>query len=525
MMKRTLSVCLAAAIALPLALLGACAPHDVLEEEIIEDGYDNYYEIYVGSFCDSDNDGKGDLRGVTQKLSYVRDLGYTGIWLMPICKSPSYHKYDVEDYKAVDPAYGTMDDFKEMVARAHELGIDVIIDMVFNHSSNRNAWFSAFADARIAGDTDNKYYNYYNFSATPQDGYAYAANNFYYEARFDTAMPDLNLECEDVKDELVDIMRFWLTEGDVDGFRLDAVRYFWYNNPERSADFVGWLKEQADGILRETEGEGAHAYFVGEDWATESEIATFYERGKGSTFFAFSVAQNAPSYIPSVINSAMHPVLPDPAYSAQLFMRSMERLEEIAGGGIAVPFLDNHDTTRIATSYGKNVEKIKFSYGLLSLYSGNIFTYYGDEIGAMGNKDMGDEYLRVGMLWKNTDTVLTPGSYVKNAASLYYSFGSVEQQLKDEDSILNYYKRCNNARNAFPALMRGTAVRVNEDGAVLVFTKTYKSQTVTVAVNFSMETETVEVSGTLARDICVSGAVTESGGTLTMPALSIAILQ
>ncbi len=528
-MKKIFPLFAAGSLCLALTL-SACAPSiDLLPENIIDDDYDNYYEIFVGSFCDSDGDGRGDFNGVTQKLSYIRDMGYTGIWLMPICSSPSYHKYDVADYYAVDETYGTMEDFENLVGEAHALGIKVIIDMVFNHSSRKNEWFKQFLVARADNDESNKYYDYYNYSSSPIDGYAVAGSGdrtVYYEARFDASMPDLNLDNEDLKEDLKAIMRFWLVDKEVDGFRFDAVRYFYYGDSEKSSDFMGKLKQWADEILEKEKGEGAHAYFVGEDWSTEGEISKFYEKGNGSTFFAFNVAQSDPSYIFDAISSASNPAIPGADYAANVFYRSMGRLAEIAHGGISVPFLDNHDTTRVASTFRNRTDKIKFAYGLLSMYSGNTFTYYGDELGVEGVKDDGDETLRVGMLWEDNTELLTPYASMGKDASAYYHYGSVQKQLSDPNSILNYYKLCNNARNAFPALMRGTAERLeNANENVLVLKKTYRDESITVVINFSTEEQTVQsVAGTLRQSICVSGSIEESGFALTMPGFSIAIL-
>ena len=144
-----------AACLLPLSLSGCDRE---LKERIIDDKYDNYYEIFVYSFSDSDGNGVGDLNGVTEKLSYVRDMGYTGIWLMPISPSPSYHKYDVTDYMAIDPLYGDMEAFETLVESAHELDIKVMIDLVVNHTSSQHPWFHQALSAAKQGMTDDPYY-------------------------------------------------------------------------------------------------------------------------------------------------------------------------------------------------------------------------------------------------------------------------------------------------------------------------------------------------------------------------------
>lgn len=144
-MRRFLSSLMALMLCFCIGFSAGCQPEEekspFLAENIIEDAYDNYYEIFVYSFYDSNGDGIGDLDGVTSKLEYVRDMGYTGIWLMPIHSSPSYHKYDVEDYYSIDKKYGTLEDFEELIEKAHSLGIKVILDLVVNHTSEDHPWF------------------------------------------------------------------------------------------------------------------------------------------------------------------------------------------------------------------------------------------------------------------------------------------------------------------------------------------------------------------------------------------------
>ena len=511
-MKHTIkslsAIVLCFALLLPMA---ACGGDGLPEENLIDDSYDNYYEIFPYSFCDSDGNGIGDLKGITEKLDYVRDLGYTGIWLTPVNKTNSYHGYDVVDYKAINPALGTMEDFEDLLSKAHELGIRVIMDLVVNHTSNMNTWFQNGLAAAKAGNVTDPYYDYYNFSSVKLDGYEKYGSVFA-EARFSSSMPDLNLDSEAVRREFADIIGFWMDEG-LDGFRLDAVRYYYYGDTQACVDFTGWIKQEAV-------KHNPNAYVIGEDWASASEIEQFYESGADS-FFCFPT-QGADGYINQVIADAMHPVEPVPAQAANRYFNSMLTVSSMAKGHIPAPFLCNHDTARIAGVLMRDETRIKFAYGLLSMYAGNTFTYYGDEIGMLGSAN--DPAKRVGMRWTDDTKAIYPPD--ADTSFNYYAFDSVEKQLKDDDSILNYYKACNRARNAFPAIMRGEAERIScEAEGVLAVKKTYQDSSVTIVINFSSGNVQVNgLSGELKQAVCVDGSVSGSGSSLSMPGFSIAIL-
>ena len=166
-----LAVCMLAAV------MASCS-HEEAEKKVYDDNYRNFYEIYVGSFSDSNGDKKGDLQGVLSKIDYLKaakgqddshSLGIDAVWFMPIFPSPTYHKYDVTDYYNIDPDYGTMEDFEELLKKFHERGIHVILDLVLNHSSHLHPWFVEAVDALNKGDLDNKYVKYYNFTTEPED--------------------------------------------------------------------------------------------------------------------------------------------------------------------------------------------------------------------------------------------------------------------------------------------------------------------------------------------------------------------
>ena len=495
---------LALTLTIVFSFTGCSTSPKLLDEDIVDDNYDNYYEIFVYSFCDSDGDGYGDLNGVAQKLDYIRDMGYTGIWLMPINDSPSYHGYDVRDYYSVNSKYGTVADYENLVAKAHEKGIKIIIDLVINHTSSQNPWFKSAVSYQNGKSTDDTYADWYNFSKTSKDGYR-QNGNVYYEGQFDSSMPDLNLNNQDVRNEIEKIMKFWLEKG-TDGFRLDGVKYYYGTGVDnRCIEFCRWIKQTA---LKYNE----NAYIVGEVWDSASTIESCYGSGADSFF-----------YFPGHGPSGSLAVSVRSPEGAATYWSFLTKMENVANGHISAPFLGNHDTARIAGIMSRNVENIKFAYGLLSMCNGNTFTYYGDEIGMLGSANDPDK--RIGMLWDNAKTGITkvpPGSTKQE-----YVFDGVKEQLKDKNSILNYYRLCNNARNAFPALMRGKPEKISySDRQVLIFKKTYNEQTVTVVINFATEAKSVTgIEGSLAQGLCVSGSVTKSGSTLKMPAKSIAILK
>ena len=191
---------------------------------------------------------KGDLNGVIEKLDYVEYMGFNGIWFMPIMPSPSYHKYDVTDYRAIDEAYGTMEDFEKLVEECHNRGINVIIDFVINHSSSEHPWFTQACEylktlepGQEPDLSECPYVDYYHFSKEKETSvyYEVPGTEWYYEGVFWSGMPDLNLQSEAVRKEFEDIAAFWIEKG-VDGFRIDAAKHF-ENSTEQNNEVLNWL--------------------------------------------------------------------------------------------------------------------------------------------------------------------------------------------------------------------------------------------------------------------------------------------
>lgn len=489
------------------------------------DAYRNYYEIFVYSFYDSDGDGVGDLNGVTQKLDYIASMGFNGIWLMPICPSPTYHKYDACDYCAVDPLYGDLDDFSALTKAAHERGITVITDLVLNHTSSEHPWFTAACEALRSGDLSNPYIEYYNFTTeTGKSGYErLSGTDYWYECRFWSGMPDLNLDSAAVRKEIRSITDFWLGLG-ADGFRLDAVTSYYTGNVEKNVEFLSYVNDCCKAA-------DPDCYLVGEAWeASYSRIRSYYASGVDS-FFLFPLAQDT---------GDLANILKDnrtdggAKYGALLLS-----LQETFDTGVMAPFLCNHDTARSASFLRSSREdKIKMAAGLLFLLSGATFTYYGEEIGMTGSGQ--DPNKRIAFLWEDDRsaagyTFVPPdGAAVTDKSYVYPSAAS---QQADASSILNYYKTALLLRNAYPAVARGTANVVEQSASerLCLIEKTWNGERVLLAVNtdpaetltLSMDFDALgysTVGGQLLSDVTVRGGLSLDGQTLTLPPYSILVL-
>ena len=497
--------CLFLALVLLLCLCPAASAAAPADEQP-----DAWYEIFVRSFCDSDGDGLGDLGGVTQKLDYIASLGCDGIWLMPVMPSPSYHKYDVMDYFEIDPEYGTLADMRALLAEAHARGLRVILDLPLNHCSSEHPWFRNAAE-----DENSPYRSWFNWSAEPQSGYS-EINGVWYESRFIDTMPDLNLDEPAVREQITFILRFWLQNIGVDGFRLDAVTSFYTGDAERNIAFLNWLADTAHGIRED-------CFLVAEAWTDLNTLAR-YSESRVDSFFCFPVSQ-AEGYIAKVLGRANR----HPGRSYGEFTALLE--EVLPAGTIPAPFTENHDTGRTVGFTGRSSpEKTKMAGGLLCLMRGAVFLYYGQEIGMVGSGE--DPNKRIGMLWtdESSTTLPPPGT-----TRVEYAFPSVAEQDADPDSILNYYREALALRARFPAIARGTSsVLPCESDKVCLIRRSCGDEALLLAVNPTASPVQLELEGeaadfrALAASLCAEAenvVVLENGGRgLSLPPYSIAIL-
>lgn len=504
---------------------------------IIDDNYRTYYEVFVGSFYDSNSDGMGDLQGLISKLDYINDndettetdLGCNGIWLMPIMPSPTYHKYDVTDYYDIDSQYGTLDDFKELIEACNQRDIKLIIDFVFNHTSSQHPWFvealdyvKNLSDGEELDASTCPYAEYYNFSKDKKgkDGwYQVGSTEWYYEAQFTSTMPDLNLDSDAIREEIKKIADFWIDLG-VGGFRLDAAKEYYSGNNSKNVELLRWFHEYVTSVDED-------CYLVAEVWDSIGTIAQYYESGIDSVFNYYYGGPDGK--IANLVNQISKNKA---GKSLGKVMQSMQdTLFARNSAYIDASFLSNHDNDRCISYVGKDTNKMKLMAGINLCMSGSSFVYYGEEIGLAGSGR--DENKRGPMYWSNTDTLgITTGPTGMEQQT--YLYQPVDEQLKDSNSLLNYYIRAIRLRNENPELARGTVEILDgiEDGDLCGIRKTYNGESIYLLYNMSDQEKTLDLGSIQITFDRIKGALLVDEGqptiqdkTITLPPYSIIVLK
>ncbi len=427
-----------------------------------------FYEAFVRSFSDSNGDGIGDLKGLTAKLDYLNDgnqatssdLGITGLWLMPVMPSPSYHGYDVTDYRAVNPDYGSLDDLRALVTAAHKRGIAVILDMPFNHTSSQHPWFT---DAQTPGSTHD---DWYVWADSPQGANWFQNGSRYYYANFGADFPDLNLRNPDVTAEITGIARFWLGDVGVDGFRLDAAKHLIEDGPvtQNTPETHAWLHD----FRLAVKAADAGALVLGEVFDTPA-ISSSYVPDSLDLSFDFGLAGVYVATAGSASGNALG--------------RSLSKVTGLYAQGAFGSFLTNHDMNRVATQLGGDAAKLHLAAGLLLAGPGVPFVYYGEEVGMSGAKP--DEQIRTPMRW---DASGAAAGFTTGAAWEPLSGDPATVNVATESanpcSLLSWYRDLIHLRAAHQALSSPdyTTVTSTPDGLVAELRST-ASETVLVVAN------------------------------------------
>ena len=420
------------------------------------------YEVFVRSFYDSNGDGIGDLRGLTQKLDYIAGLGADCVWLMPVAESPSYHGYDVTDYYKIEPDYGTNDDFKAFVAAAHKHHIRVLVDLVLNHTSSQHPWFQ-----EALRDTAGPHRAWYRWSKTggTNNWHHSPVRDEYYFGLFWSGMPDLNYETPAVLEEMKRVAQFWLKDMGVDGFRLDAVRHLVEqgdqvsNTPGTHAvlrDYGSYVRSIAP-----------QSYTIGEVWDSTGAILSYYP-DQLDAYFAFPVSE---ALIEAVKSG-----------KAGRLLAEVQRFQAAVPAYRWAPFQRNHDQTRTLTALGNDVAGAKLAATILLTLPGVPFVFYGEEIGMTGDKP--DERLRTPMQWERAPAAGFTRGKPWEALQADSFTANVAAESRDTASLLSLYRRLMHMRAANSALRDGELVPVDtRKESVLAYVRRDSTRAVLVAAN------------------------------------------
>ncbi len=488
------------------------------------------YELHVRGFYDSDADGIGDFRGLTQKLDYLQDLGVTAIWLLPFYPSPLKDDgYDIADYSKVHPAYGTLREFRTFVREAHKRGLRVITELVLNHTSDQHAWFQR---ARRA-PAGSRWRDFYVWSENPErypgariifrdfesSNWAWdPVANAYYWHRFYSHQPDLNYESADVRRAVRQVVDFWLGLG-VDGLRLDAVPYLYERERtdcENLPDTHTFLKE----LRRHVDRRFRDKAFFGEANQWPEDAAAYFGQGdECHVAFHFPVM---PRLFMAIRTEDRYPII-----------EILEQTPEIPEGCQWAVFLRNHDELtlemvtdedrdymyrvyaqdvqarvnlgirrRLAPLLGRHRRRIELMKGLLFSLPGTPVLYYGDEIGMGDNIYQGDRNgVRTPMQWSADRNA---GFSRANPQRLYlpvivdpefhYETVNVEAQQSNPHSLLWWIKRLIALRKRHPAFGRGSLeFLAPENRRVLAFLRRYEEECILVVANLSRFVQAVEL--------------------------------
>lgn len=458
------------------------------------------YEIFTGSFCDSNGDGIGDLNGIRSKLDYVEALGVDGLWLTPVSPSPSYHKYDVADYTGIDPAFGTLAEYEALADECRARGIVLLFDLVVNHTSAEHPWFASAVLSLQTGDLSNPYIGYYQFTEGGGD-HPVEGTDWYYAGEFSPAMPELNLDNPAVREEIKAVIAFWLSHG-AGGFRLDAVTKYYTTQPQSSREFLAWLCETVKDI-------NPDAFVVGEAWTDEVSILDFYRSGVDALF-------NFPLSSTGALTKAMQSEA-GRSFAGRI-VSWRKSIGEINPDAAAAPFLGNHDQGRIAGVLRNDLQQEKQAAALYLLSPGVAFVYYGEELGMTGSGD--DPNKRLPMLWsaENSAGMCAPPPGATQEQRLQTG---ADAQEGDPLSLLSFYRRLLALRKQYPVFAHGSAEIVETgDPRLAAYTLAYGGRTLWIAENFAHdEALYMPCNGSLLAvfDTGSEPSVPDGGGAMIAP--------
>ncbi len=490
------------------------------------------YQIYPRSFQDSTGDGIGDLRGITQRLEHVASLGVDAVWISPFFTSPMKdYGYDVSDYCDVDPMFGTLEDFDGLVARAHELGLRVMIDLVLSHTSDQHPWFKesrqsrdnpksdwfVWADAKPDGTPPNNWLSIFGGSAWQWD----TRRMQYYLHNFLTSQPDLNFHNPDVQDALLDVERFWLDRG-VDGFRLDTINFYFADKELRDNPAV--TKEEEDfSIASEVNPyvRQNHIYSKNQPENLEflkrfrkvsdeySNIATVGEVGDAQRGLEIAVEYTTGDELVQMCYA--FEFLSGTDLSADRVVGTFERLNRAGTDGWQCWAYSNHDVVRHGSRWALDGAGQRCYSTLMMALRGSACIYQGEELGLpeakLAYEDLRDPYgIEFYPEMPSRDGCRTPMVWDGNEPNGGFSNGkpwlpvpqehlalAAQKQDDDSDALVHHYRRIIAMRTESELLRKGTQENLRAEDGVLYFERQHGNVTVQCVFNLQESASDVEL--------------------------------
>ncbi len=485
------------------------------------------YQVYPRSFQDSNNDGIGDLRGIINRIDYIKSLGVDAIWISPFFKSPMKDfGYDISDYRDIDPLFGNLNDFDELIEQAHDRDIKIIIDQVLSHTSDQHQWF---LDSRENQSNDKA--DWYVWADSKEDGTA--PNNWlsifgggawqweprrgqYYLHNFLTEQPDLNFHNPDVRKAVLDNVEFWLKKG-VDGFRLDAINFCYHDAQLRDNPAKPKEKRQGRGFSEDNPYAFQYHYYNNtqpENIEFMQDIRALLNKYPGTVSLGEISSEDSLATMAEYTQGGdkLHMgysfELLTNDYSSEYIRTTVQTLEKGMTEGWPCWAFSNHDVERVASRWSQNGEispqQCKMLTALLASLRGSVCMYQGEELGlgeaSVAFEDLQDPYgITFWPNFKGRDGCRTPMPW-DNASLQHAGFSetkpwlpvdeqhkqqSVKQQTLDSNSILNAYREFMAWRKTKPVLLEGDIEFINTHEPVLAFYRTFENEKMLCVFNLS----------------------------------------
>jgi len=472
-----------------------------------------FMEVFVRSYQDSDGDGVGDLRGLTQRLPYLQALGIRGLWLMPVNASGDHdHGYAVTDYRAIEPAYGTMADFDELVRQAHARGIGIVVDYVINHSSWKNPLFEQSASSRT-----NPWRDWYVWQDAKPTGWTIfdidpwnPTPDGAYFSQFGKEMPDFNLRNPAVVRYHMDSLRFWINHG-ADGFRIDAVGHLFENGPQ------GWSLQPENyafmaKLRRELDIDHPHVIVC----ESPGDPAGFARQDACGASFAFGHSDAL----------------------VQAGRGDEKAIHDVAGYFLGAPdtmatMVSNHDHfagKRLWDAMGGNPARVRVAAAAYLLQPGTPYVYYGEELGmSAAATDDPDGQLRGPMSWTPSGGFSTGTPY--RPASTNLAAQNAESEARDPASMLAFYTAMLRLRNTHSSIATGRYVAPRVDGRTMSFQRVDAREHTVVVINYGDAAGCATLAGlpanTRLQRLYPTGAggdaAASAGGSVSVPAAPLSV--